>query len=222
MNSKVENAKKLDLPDLTDAIDLYEREARFCQLTPEDSHLSVIFKLRETFGDTCDYMEIGCLFGFSMVNATRSKTKGKFVGVDLFENTGKIDINDYTPDIKERNLCKEKTESLVERCNINNHKINFIQGNSQDDSTLKKVLSISEEYDIMFIDGDHSFQGTYGDFKKYSPYLKSGGYLLFDDQDYTGIKRVIEIIKNDYKDQYTWVDWKGYKPKFSGFFIKNV
>ena len=88
MNSKIENARKLDLPDLTDAISLYKKEARFCQKTPENSHLTVIYKLRESFGENCDYLEIGSLFGFSMVNATRSKTSGKFVGVDKGDING--------------------------------------------------------------------------------------------------------------------------------------
>ena len=222
MNSKIESARKLNLPDLTDAIDLYEREARFCQQTPHDSHLSVIFKLRETFGETCDYMEIGSLFGFSMVNATRSKTKGKFVGVDLFENTGKICVNDYRPDVFERGLSKKKTETLVEKCNIHKHEVKFISGNSQHDDTYKHVLDVSEEFDMMFIDGDHSFLGTFNDFEKYSPHLRKGGYLLFDDQDYNEIKKVVDIIKNDYKNEYQWIEWNGYSPKFPGFFLKNV
>jgi len=74
----------------------------------------------------------------------------------------------------------------------------------------------------MFIDGDHSFLGTFNDFKKYSPHLRKGGYLLFDDQDYNEIKRVVDIIKNDYKDEYQWIEWDGYSPKFPGFFLKNV
>ena len=222
MNSKIESARKLNLPDLTDAIDLYEREARFCQLTPHDSHLSVIFKLRETFGETCDYMEIGSLFGFSMVNATRSKTKGKFVGVDLFENTGKIFVNDYRPDVLERGLSKKKTETLVEKCNIHGHEIKFISGNSQHDDTYKRVLDVSEEFDMMFIDGDHSFPGTFNDLEKYSPHLRKGWYLLFDDQDYSEIKKVVDIIKNDYKNEYQWIEWDGYSRKFPGFFLKNV
>lgn len=220
MNKKINDAKKLSLPDLDEAISLYKKEARFCQKTPENSHLTVIYKLRESFGENCDYLEIGSLFGFSMVNATRSKTSGKFVGVDLFENTGRIAMNDYTPDIVERNLSKNKTQSLVDQCNIHNHNVNFIMGNSQDQNVYDKVLNVSNEFDLMFIDGDHSFNGTFNDFEKYSPHLRSGGYLLFDDQDYPEIRKVVEIIKHDYKGEYEWVEWNEYAPKFPGFFVK--
>jgi|ETNvirenome_6_85_1030632.scaffolds.fasta_scaffold81844_2 hypothetical protein len=220
-HNKIDKARKLALPNLEDPISLYQKKARFCQTTPEDSHLSVIFKLRETFSNKCDYLEIGSLFGFSMVNATQSKTQGKFVGVDLFESSGKIFVNDYTPDISERNLSKSKTESLVDQCNIHNHEINFIKGNSQSNSTFSKVLNVSDHYDLMFLDGDHSFAGTFNDFKKYSPLLRKGGFLLFDDHDYDTISSVMDIVKN-MDGEYEWIDWPEYSPKFSGFFLKLI
>ena len=216
----IKNAKNIGPPKLMDAVILYEKEARFCQDRPETSHLTVIYKLRESFPEKCDYLEIGSLFGFSMVNASRSATPGKFVGIDLFETTGQIAMNNYSPDVELRGLSKEKTTRLVETCNIHNHKINFILGNSDSDDTFKKTLEISPEFDLMFIDGDHSYEGCLRDFKKYSPLLRTGGFLLFDDQDYHGIHRVILDIKNNYQNEFEWTSWQGYGSKFPGFFRK--
>ena len=216
----VSKARELDLPELSDAISLYEREARFCQGNPADSHLTVIYKLREAHPVECNYLEIGSLFGFSMVNATRSKTPGKFVGIDLFETSGQIAMNNYSPDVELRGLSKEKTTRLVETCNIHNHKINFILGNSDSDDIFKKTLEISPEFDLMFIDGDHSYEGCLRDFKIYSPLLKVGGFLLFDDQDYPEIHQVMNEIKRSCKEQYEWIEWPEYSKKFSGFFRK--
>lgn len=210
----------MNLPDLSDAIDLYNTEARFCQPNPENSHLSLIYKIRELH-EECNYLEIGTLFGFSMVNATRSKTKGKFVGIDLFETTGKIYINDYTPDIQERDLSLAKTCRLIKSCNIHNHDVNLILGNSLEEETFDKAIQVSPEYHLMFLDGDHSYHGTLKDFEKYSPLLISGGYLLLDDQDYPDITEVIKTIRWKYKDEYDWYEWPEYSPKFNGFFVKR-
>jgi predicted O-methyltransferase YrrM len=216
----IKKAKNLELPQLMDAVIVYEREARFCQANPEDSHLTVIYKLRQSFPEKCDYLEIGSLFGFSMVNATRSSTPGKFVGIDLFETTGQVAMNNYSPDVELRGLSKEKTTRLVQTCNIHNHEVNFILGNSQSDDIFKKALEVSDEFDVMFIDGDHSYEGCLKDFKKYSPHLRIGGFLLFDDQDYPEVQKVILDILNNHSDEFEWIEWPQYAPKFSGFFRK--
>ena len=216
----VSKARELDLPELSDAISLYEREARFCQGNPADSHLSVIYKLREAHPVECNYLEIGSLFGFSMVNAMRSKTPGKFVGIDLFQATREIAMNNYSEDVELRGLSKEKTERLVEECNIHKHQVEFILGFSQDPSVYDKARAVSQDFDIMFIDGDHTFKGCQRDFKMYSPLLKVGGFLLFDDQDYAEIHQVMNEIKRSCKEQYEWIEWPEYSKKFSGFFRK--
>jgi predicted O-methyltransferase YrrM len=211
---------EVEMPNLEDAISLYNKEARFCQPTPEDSHLSLIYKLRELYPDSCNYLEIGTLFGFSMVNATRSKTKGKFVGIDLFETTGVISMNDYTSDVTDRNLSFEKTSRLVESCNVNNHDFNLILGNSLAEDTFNKATEICNEYDVMFIDGDHSRDGVVNDFERYFPLLKKGGFMLFDDQDYPDITAAIRIIKYRHGPSLEWIPHYDYIPKFSGFFRK--
>jgi predicted O-methyltransferase YrrM len=222
MVNKILKAKGIFRPDLSDAIKLYTEEARFCQPDPENSHLSVIYRLRESYGERCDYLEIGCLFGFSMVNATRSKTPGKFVGIDLFESTGEIAMNNYSADVIDRNLSLEKTTSLVERCNIHNHSVSFIKGNSQWGAIRMKAMSLCPNgFDMMFIDGDHSFEGTYADFLHYEPLLRTDGYMLFDDQDYPEIDEAIHQIKDKHSEKYEWVSWDGYAPKFKGFFVKK-
>jgi len=37
------------------------------------------------------------------------------------------------------------------------------------------------EIDLLFIDGDHSYQAVLGDYLKFSPFVKRGGYLVFHD-----------------------------------------
>tara|TARA_R110000824_G_scaffold27618_1_gene93658 strand:- start:3462 stop:4121 length:660 start_codon:yes stop_codon:yes gene_type:complete len=208
---------------LRPAVELYVKQGRFCQADPYNSHLAIIYQLREQFSDNCNYLEIGSLFGFSMIHALLSETSGVFVGVDLFQESGRISIsgsavNDYTSDTESRGLHRDKTADLVDQCNIHEHPVTFIQGNSQLPKIQSTVQSVCKEFDIMFIDGDHSYEGVKSDFHAYEPLLAQGGYLLLDDQDYSTISRFINEIKNN--DRYEWIPCSGYDRKFEGYFRK--
>lgn len=44
-----------------------------------------------------------------------------------------------------------------------------------------KMLLYKPFIDFLFIDGDHSYEGVKEDFEKYSPYVKTGGSIVFHD-----------------------------------------
>jgi predicted O-methyltransferase YrrM len=51
------------------------------------------------------------------------------------------------------------------------------------------------EYDVLIIDGDHSFDGVKFDFEHYASMVRPGGYILFDDYDveeWPDIKRYVD------------------------------
>lgn len=58
-----------------------------------------------------------------------------------------------------------------------NSNFNFIQGKS---TVVYNQLPINE-IDVLFIDGDHSYNGVIKDFELYSPKVVSGGFIVFDD-----------------------------------------
>lgn len=72
---------------------------------------------------------------------------------------------------------------IYRRFQKKNQKISCIQADSQKEKTvsiLKKMLGDSS-IDILFIDGDHSFDGVMSDFKMYSPLVRKGGIIAFHD-----------------------------------------
>jgi predicted O-methyltransferase YrrM len=72
--------------------------------------------------------------------------------------------------------------------------IRMIQGYS---SQMCEVLSntIKSPVDILFIDGDHSFEGALADWENYKQFLATGSIVIFHDFGWAeGVKRVI----NDY------------------------
>jgi predicted O-methyltransferase YrrM len=67
---------------------------------------------------------------------------------------------------------------IENKCNFN-----YVGGNSHGDDTLQKVKELLGEnkLDLLFIDGDHSYNGVKSDFNMYSNLVKSNGMIAFHD-----------------------------------------
>lgn len=70
------------------------------------------------------------------------------------------------------------SELINERTNFK-----YVAGNSHSEETFSKVKEIlnGELLDLLFIDGDHSYEGVKNDFEKYSTLTKKGGIIAFHD-----------------------------------------
>jgi len=100
--------------------------------------------------------------------------------------------------------------------------ISFINGSSKTKSTIDKVKSIlgSNKIDLLFIDGDHTYNGVKQDFLNYKNIVQEGGIIVFHD------------IVPDYRTRYgietkRWVGdvplfWSKIKQKYPHYeFVKN-
>lgn len=54
----------------------------------------------------------------------------------------------------------------------------FIHGDSRDASVIGRMLC---PFDILFIDGDHTYEGVKADLANYAPLVKSGGRIILHD-----------------------------------------
>ncbi len=55
-----------------------------------------------------------------------------------------------------------------------------------------KVHEIAAKLDLLFIDGDHSYDGVKSDWDAYKSFLKSGSIVVFHDYGWAeGVKRVV-------------------------------
>lgn len=59
----------------------------------------------------------------------------------------------------------------------------FLKENSQSEQTYNKVKDICPQFDFIFIDGDHSYDGVKRDFELYKKLLSPRGYIGFHDID---------------------------------------
>ncbi len=59
----------------------------------------------------------------------------------------------------------------------------FIAGDSQNINNFNKIKNKCDKYDLIFIDGDHSYEGVKNDFNLYKNLLSDRGYIVFHDID---------------------------------------
>lgn len=72
---------------------------------------------------------------------------------------------------------QRKMDVLVKRAEEMNTVWDTVIGDSLSDD----IIVPTQLCDILYIDGDHDFNHAYGDFKKFWPCLRTGGYCLIDD-----------------------------------------
>jgi len=62
-------------------------------------------------------------------------------------------------------------------------KIRLMRADSHSDSTIGKVKELlgGKTVDILYIDGDHTYEGVKKDFDAYAPLVKKGGLIVFHD-----------------------------------------
>ena len=86
-------------------------------------------------------------------------------------------------------------------------KIYLIRRNSHDESTCAKVKTIlgRDKVDLLYIDGDHTYQGVKKDFGMYSSFVRKGGFIVMHDivvchaEEGCEVHRFWEEIKPDFK-----------------------
>jgi len=61
--------------------------------------------------------------------------------------------------------------------------VELLRGDSHDPGSLAKVDALlgDDKLDLLFIDGDHTYDGVRRDFEMYSPLVRKGGLIAFHD-----------------------------------------
>jgi predicted O-methyltransferase YrrM len=107
-----------------------------------------------------------------------------------------------------------------------NQELSLMPADSHDPETLEALRRVlgSAEIDLLFIDGDHTYQGVRRDYEMYSPLVRPGGVVAFHDvlphPAYPDCK--VDVFWNELKSQvadcYEFVDAAdvGDQPQWGG------
>lgn len=119
------------------------------------------------------FIEIGVFRGqiLSLIKMLAS-AKGKKVdryGVTPLDNSGGVWESDYEADIK-----------LLHDTFFIPTDYQLYVGSSLDPNIIAQAW-VTARYDIVYVDGDHSYDGALSDLINYGAMVKPGGYLVIDD-----------------------------------------
>lgn len=107
--------------------------------------------------------------------------------------------------------------SIFQEFTTNDQDIHLIRKNSHHARTLKETRGVldGDKIDLLFIDGDHSYEGVKSDFDMYAPLVKDGGIIAFHDivsgprENVGGVPRLWREIKEEYQNNTEFVkDWE--------------
>jgi predicted O-methyltransferase YrrM len=186
-----------EIPLLNGKIKITEeslRKAEFIESGMELSsmhlHYHFIWDLVSSFKkEEITYLEIGCYAGgsASLVASHWKKTKCFSVDIGYHEH---LPIGYLKSAEKNVNKFKNPISSFF-----------LIEGDSHSEETIntikKKIEESETSLDILFIDGDHDYNGVIEDFLNYSVLVNPGGYIIFDDYlDWVYSPRVKHAVDN--------------------------
>jgi len=72
-------------------------------------------------------------------------------------------------------------------CFIKQGRVEIIDGDSREIGERW-----DREVDMLYIDGDHSYQAACSDIDNFTPWVKEGGYVFVDDYDLDSVRRAVD------------------------------
>jgi cephalosporin hydroxylase len=126
-------------------------------------HYHILYDLPVDSEEKINYLEIGCYAG------------GSAILMLLRPNTRVVSVDLGYPISKETVLANVSNNNPLE------NEFHYVQGDSSDESTVDRVKELIPQVDILFIDGNHTYQSVIRDFELYSQLVVTNGYVVFDD-----------------------------------------
>lgn len=148
------------------------------------------------------YYEIGVLFGdmyFYMCQiAAEMELKTKCVGIDIFD--------DSDPDCA--HLYINSSAEVLPTLLMHNEAFSYFSTIIKADSKEYYKEVADNSIDLLFIDGDHSYQGVSSDFNNWLPKMSSRGIIAMHDinNEYTTQNFYVNTFWNEIKSRYPYYE----------------
>ena len=158
-------------------------------------HIHILYMIIEYLDEVYNrvnirYLEIGTFQGGSLSVCMQFPKQIELTGIDFFNEE------------KGHRYSLQNATNNIEKFNIYDHQYRLISGDSTHESTYEKLTGL---YDIIFIDGDHSYDGVIKDFNIYRKYIKKKSFIVFDD--YHSMNSVPKAVNDIVKtlDRKEWI-----------------
>jgi predicted O-methyltransferase YrrM len=148
--------------------------ARQIGITQQDAEIQWLFELVRLERPRC-VLEIGLDEGGTLLLWTRAAAPdARLVSIDT-RPPGPLGLHSPYPLVRRRFAHSSQRVDLL------------LATDSHDPTTLARVRTIfaGSPVDFLFIDGDHSRDGVWQDFRTYSPLVRPGGLVAFHDVSQT-------------------------------------
>jgi predicted O-methyltransferase YrrM len=156
-------------------------------------------------------LEIGSLFGIGLATIY-DHTSSRFnpvhlTAIDPLDGYYGKNIQDIITDEVINELTFRRNLSMV---GVRESEVTLIKDLSTDVDVI--AAATKHSYDVLIIDGDHSYAGVEADFTNYLSAVKKGGYIIFDDYDaleWPDIKRFVDTSVQDHSDlAQVGINWR--------------
>lgn len=172
-------------------------------------HCHILYDIRTLLGNEKKiYTEIGCFNGGSLSLMLQHEFDTEIYTIDplhLYQEQEQIVKNN------------------IINFNKNNKLVHICKHYSTDDLFLKSLEDRNFKTDILFIDGDHTYEVVQKDFYNFEKFVNIEGFIIFDDYlDYIyspDVKKAVDdIINNIDKTKYKIIGClKNYQNSFSNY-----
>lgn len=125
-------------------------------------------KLTEIAKESKSFLEIGSRYGETLLHIGKELPEDSLI-VSVELPNGPWGRSDSLPDLYHVADVLRYTYR---------HRVHLILGNSQDAGVVNQVKKVSESFDFILIDGDHTYEGVSSDWKNYGP---MGKIVAFHD-----------------------------------------
>ena len=150
-----------------------------------------------------DYLEIGVAQGKHMLEILRDKNV-RYVGVDRWECVPLKHEHNKMRNWDTQEKWDEVYKSVLQKVEPYKNRASIIRGNSVD-----VVPTLVNKFDIIYVDGDHSYEGAKKDLELALTKLKENGVIKVDDLHYSDVKKAFKefVEENDveYKGDKIWL-----------------
>jgi len=140
----------------------------------------------ERLGRAIDYIEVGVFRGESALAVLGTGHCRYAMLIDNFSNTHCGDATSSLETVK-KNLADY--DGIVE----------IKLGDSRD--ILPLIPLIKRQFDIGFVDGDHTIEGCRGDMEQMFPLIREDGILFVDDMQNTGYMHIKGLVEQFAKEK---------------------